>query len=59
MLLLAHFFRRPYARAEADVSGWRLAGAYTTLDFSLQGGALRFSPKSEYTAGAFLFEKSE
>lgn len=59
MLVLAHFFRRPYVHAETDVSGWRLAGAYTTLDFALQGGALRFKPASEYTAGAFLFEKSE
>ena len=57
MLILAHFFERPYSVSETDVSGYKLAAAYTSLDFETGGGRLRFQPVGEYLAGAFVFEK--
>ena len=57
MLLLAHFFRRPYSVCETDLFGWRLIGSYATVDFSIQNGVMRFQPASEFRAGAFFFEK--
>lgn len=57
MLVLAHFFERPHERFECDVSGYKLAAAYTTLDYEAKGGVLVFRPAGEYLAGAFLFEK--
>lgn len=57
MLVLAHFFERPHERFECDVSGYKLAAAYTTFDYEAKGGVLVFRPAGEYLAGAFLFEK--
>ena len=45
------------ACSETDVSGYKLAAAYTSLDFETSGGRLRFQPVGEYLAGAFMFEK--
>ena len=59
MLVLVHCFERPYERLECDVSGYKLAAAYTTLDFEVSGGSLRFLPTGEYRGGAFLFEKTD
>ena len=57
MLVLAHFFERPHERFECSVQGYKLAAAYTTLDYEVKGGVLAFRPAGEYQAGAFLFEK--
>lgn len=59
MLVLAHFFERPHERFGCDVSGYKLAAAYTTLDYEVKNGSLSFRPAGEYQAGAFLFEKEE
>lgn len=57
MLILAHFFERPYDLCESDVSGYKLAAAYTSLDFDVNNGKLRLRPTGEYQSGAFLFER--
>ena len=57
MLVLAHFFERPYARLECAAEGYKLAAAYTTMGYEAGAGRLRFCPANEYEGGAFLFEK--
>ena len=57
MLVLAHFFERPHERFDCDVDGYKLAAAYTSLDYEAKGGVLSFRPAGEYLAGAFLFER--
>lgn len=59
MLVLAHFFERPYARLECDVSGYRLSEAYAAVGYEVKGGALVFNPEGEYPGGAFLFERED
>lgn len=57
LLVLAHFFERPYELCECLVEGYKLAASYTTLDFEVKNGVLSFRPAEEYQGGAFLFEK--
>ena len=57
MLVLAHFFERPYERFECAVEGYKLVAAYTTLDYEIKNGALALRPAGEYQAGAFLLER--
>lgn len=57
MLILAHFFERPHERFDVEVCGYKLAAAYTTIDFDVTGDLLRLQPAGEYRGGAFLFEK--
>ena len=57
MLVLVHFFERPHERFDVEVCGYKLAAAYTTIDFDVTGDLLRLQPAGEYRGGAFLFEK--
>ena len=59
MLVLAHFFERPHERFDCGVTGYKLAAAYTTLDFEVKNGTLSFHPTGEYQGGAFFFEREE
>lgn len=59
LLVLAHFFERPHELFECSVEGFKLAAAYTTLDYEAKNGVLLFRPAGEYQGGAFLFEREE
>ncbi len=59
LLVLAHFFERPFVRLDCSVRGYKLAAAYTTLGYEVKNGVLSFRPEGEYRAGAFLFEREE
>ncbi len=56
MLVLAHFFRKPFDAAACQVQGYKLVAAYTTLQYEQKAGKLLFAAE-EMQAGAFLLER--